>query len=367
MASAENISLRDFQEFQSAGAELQSSVNSIMSLVSDNKHALFSLCVTRPDLLSQCRKQFGISDKATDSEATEYIRKRLFDDDVPIGPTAAPKQIVDMRRTWDAKMKVRRQNTTGKLQKNHTEKHFLDIGDRCLTCRGYPEEGKTAVDYIWMTPSDFIKYWYEEVKDKEHGFYHGIYALRLQGRELVRGNVTQNTRYFKDVYVDSQELCGKPSIRVAPISSVYVLQFMISALYSALGNCVTQALGELVMDAWVGKKGSKSLLSDIFVPSVYLTANDIDMSDYRLFLKLPGTFKIGDVEDSIYINNDNINRIKEERGNRTSVYKWFNNPCYYSEILRTVIKRAMDTSPSRAAQVLDETVQFLFLPNNKQR
>ena len=51
MASAENISLRDFQAYQNAGVELKSSVDSIMSLVSGNKNAMFSLCVTRPDFL----------------------------------------------------------------------------------------------------------------------------------------------------------------------------------------------------------------------------------------------------------------------------------------------------------------------------
>lgn len=372
MSDFEAMSLKSAEEqlkkLADYHAKIQASKSSIMSVVGDNKFALFNACTSQPGFLDACRKRYCLTPDCPNEEVINYLRKRLT-----LDTGKQSEGVPDAVASFKSKDKSKVQSATeGKPAgvgsgRRRPEAHCLELRDDHLSGWGHNSRDKDNVLYSWLTPTEYIDYWQRNAgPKKDGGVWCGIYAVRVNRDGVVKefANSVFGGRYFKEGCI--QEL-AKDDIEVhaRPYSAIILFKWLFGVLHSVFGDAVTEHLAALMKDSWNKGAGVSPVYSEFLVSKAYLASMGIDMTKhgpYR-FIELPGTFDNNGAPDVVVLNNDNLIRKKDESETGSSdLYYSFNNECFYTELFMHLAAFASSEDFDISHRRMDDMVQFLIRP-----
>lgn len=367
MVDVNNMSLKQLQEVQSRHAEVQALVSSITSTLNSNKFAMLSLCL-HPVFAEMCKKEFGLPDKMSAEEFQDFVRGRLFDNE-PTEVSQGPGSVKPIKQEFHGAQSERKSRKDSTKRENHAPSfHHLEVKDGALSGKGYTGKDKSFVNYEWLKPSDYVRFWNSTESGRtgnRYNPYYGVYALRVCGENDTVSDFTcgrYGARSGKTTEGCVHELAkGFYDLEVRAYSSILLFRRLMQVAYDVYGDPIIQALGELMVASVLGTGEASPLYRQFLTSYGVLKSRGVDMSRPYYYMKLPGKFTINGIEDSIVIDNANVMNLKDQDG-YTPIYKRFNNECFYIELVHHLICQVTEKSEDEVYQLMDEMFELLIRP-----
>lgn len=363
MADIGAMSLQQLREYQT---QVQTSVDSIISTVSNNRFAMLSLC-NRPDFLELCQKKYGLQS----SEVAQFIRDHLGVDAAPErskAPVDVASLVGGQVKIWEAPRKGRGSGRRSQLR------HFLRMGDGFLTGRGFSElkTDKEETLYEWLDPAEYIRFWTDACNDRQnHGYWYGIYSISYTAvggdmQDFISSDYGYGDGFGHELKVkDVDATCD--TISCFSYSLAGLCKRLMAILYDMYGDMATQTLYELVMSSWVDTPGVDKRYSQFFVPMTYLKSNGVDTSSSPWkYIVLPGKVAVNGVEDELVYNYASVKSLRPTtEPEKSNFYYSVNNERFYVDLAMKLVRKMSD---GRHDDIKDfcERVKFLVRPGHRE-
>ena len=346
---------------QAVSAQMQTTKDSIMSLVSSNKSALLALCA-KPEFVSMCRKQYALPSTMQDGDVREYIRHRLFDSDKPVKAPPTTHNVTASPAKRGAGQ------TTGRSSQSYQAPppHYIKVVNKQLTTWGYRWNEKTASVYSWLTPLEYIDTWGTPLPGKycrKDGNNYDIYAIRIhypsgQEFEIVNKKIAMRSEegVLSEVY-DGSEFFG-----LRAFTGIFVFRALVNVLYELYGDAVIKKLGDFLFASRMKMAGSSELYAKFMVFESELLAGGAKSIDGHNYLQLPGVYVSGDVTDKLLLNYKGLKDLRQY-SDGTTLFWEFNNPCYYTQLFLDIACSISEEPDDITEKRMCETVQYLTRPD----